>query len=299
MFLKEKKKNKYYLIKKMAKINLTVVIPTYNETPEILQETINDLTNSLKKSNVEKYEILAINDGSKEKYDYTKIKGAEIIKHKINKGYGAAIKTGIKNSKYEWIAITDSDGTYPNKELNKLTEHCPDFDMAIGKRDAKGIPLIRKFPKFVLTKTASFLAGKNIQDLNSGLRVFRKEIAIKYWNLFPQRFSFTSTITMVCMTKGYDVKFVNIPYYKRKGKSAIKPIKDTIKFFTLVFKLALYFNPARFFMPLSAFFLVLAIMKGLRDFHLGGYIGNLALVFFFMSFQIFFFGLVAEIISKK
>ena len=146
---------------------------------------------------------------------------------------------------------------------------------------------------------ASFLAGKYIPDLNSGLRVFRKEIALKYWNLFPQRFSFTSTLTMIGLTKGYDVKFVPIPYYKRKGKSYIRPIKDTSKFFKLIFKLALYFNPVRFFMPLSIFFLLLAVLKGVRDFAINGYIGNLALVFFFMSFQIIFFGLIAEIISKK
>ena len=283
----------------MKKINLTVVIPTYNEKPEILQETVNDLLYSLKRSNVNKYEILAVNDGSKKEFDYSKIKGATIIIHKINKGYGAGIKTGIKNAKYDWIAITDSDGTYPNKELNKLTEQCPDFDIVIGRRDRKGIPFSRRFAKFVLKEMASFLAGKYIPDLNSGLRVFRKEIALKYWNLFPQRFSFTSTLTMIGLTKGYDVKFVPIPYYKRKGKSYIRPIKDTSKFFKLIFKLALYFNPVRFFMPLSIFFLLLAVLKGVRDFAINGYIGNLALVFFFMSFQIIFFGLIAEIISKK
>lgn len=283
----------------MQKINLTVVIPTYNEKEEILQETVNDLIYSLKRSNVNKFEILAVNDGSKKEYDYSKIKGAEIITHKINKGYGAGIKTGIKNSKYDWIAITDSDGTYPNKELNRLTEHCPDFDMVIGRRDRKGIPFSRRFAKFVLKEMASFLAGKYIPDLNSGLRVFRKEIALKYWNLFPQRFSFTSTLTMTCLTKGYDVKFVPIPYYKRKGKSYIKPIKDTTKFFTLIFKLALYFNPIRFFMPLSIFFLLLAILRGLRDYLVTDGFGGLTLVLFFMSFQVFFFGLIAEIISKK
>ncbi len=283
----------------MKKINLTVVIPTYNEKVDILQETVNDLIYSLKKSNVSKFEILAVNDGSKKQYDYSKIKGATIITHKINKGYGAGIKTGIKNSKYDWIAITDSDGTYPNKELNRLTEYCEDFDIVIGKRDRKGIPLSRRFAKFVLKEMASFLAGKYIPDLNSGLRVFKKEISLKYWNLFPQRFSFTSTLTMIGLTKGYDVKFIPIPYYKRKGKSYIKPIKDTTKFFKLIFKLALYFNPIRFFMPLSIFFLILAILRGLRDYIVTDGFGGLTLVLFFMAFQVFFFGLIAEIISKK
>ncbi len=284
----------------MKKINLTVVIPTYNEKAELLQETINDLLYSIKKAkNIGKHEILAINDGSKKQYDYSNIKRAEIITHKVNKGYGAGIKTGIKNAKYDWIAITDSDGTYPNKELNKLAEQCPDFDIVIGKRDRKGIPFSRKFAKFVLREVASFLAGRYIPDLNSGLRIFRKEIAQKYWNLFPQGFSFTSTLTMIGLTKGYDVKFIPITYHKRKGKSSIKPIKDTIRFFTLIFRLALYFNPLRFFIPLSLLFLILAVLRGLRDYLLTDGFGGLTLVLFFMSFQIFFFGLIAEIISKK
>ncbi len=121
----------------------------------------------------------------------------------------------------------------------------------------------------------------------------------QFWNLYPNGFSFTSTITMGAFTSGYEVKYIPIDYYKRDGKSHIHPIKDTIGFFTLVSRLTLYFNPIRFFMPLSFILLILAIARGIRDYLVTESLGGLTLVLFFMSFQVFFFGLLAEIIRRK
>ena len=104
---------------------------------------------------------------------------------------------------------------------------------------------------------------------------------------------------MCCLTNGYDVRYIPIDYYKRVGKSTIHPIKDTYRFFSLVLRLALYFNPSRFFMPLAMILLAMAIIRGMRDFFAVDHLGNLSLIFFFMSFQVFFFGLLAEIISKR
>ena len=276
---------------------ITFIIPCYNESPKILQETVNNLKDSLKKSGWT-HEIIIVDDGST-KQKYNQIQDAKIIRHKKNKGYGAGLKTGILNSKYSWIGITDADGTYPNHLAHKLLIEANHVDMVIGQRDKKGVPFVRRFPKWVLRKIASFLANQTIHDLNSGLRIFKKDVAMKFWNLYPEGFSFTSTITMSCFCNGYDVKYVKIPYYKRKGKSYIHPIKDTLRFLNLLLKLTLYFNPLRFFITLSMILLILAILRGLRDYLLGNHLGGLSLVLFFMSFQVFFFGLIAEIINKK
>ena len=123
-------------------------------------------------------------------------------------------------------------------------------------------------------------------------------MALKFWHLYPNGFSFTSTITMAGITHNFKIKFHKIDYHKRIGTSSIRPIKDTIRFFTLVTRLALYFNPKKFFLPLSLFFLFLALLRGGRDYLLDGSLGGLTLILFFMAFQIFFFGLMAEIINK-
>jgi len=278
--------------------NLTVIIPCYNELPEVLEKTVSDIRSSIS-TTLKNYEIIIVNDGStKHIYPQSYPDGVKMISHKNNRGYGATLKTGIKNANYEWIGITDADGTYPNNEFHKLFPHTIDNDMVIGARSWEDISLIRRFPKKVLTSMSGYLAGTPIDDLNSGMRIFKKEIALTFWNLFPEGFSFTSTLTMACLTNDIGIKFHNIKYFQRIGTSSINPIKDTIRFFNLVIRLALYFNPKKFFLPLSFVIFLLAGFRGIRDYIVDGFLGGLTLVLFFMCFQIFFFGLLAEIINK-
>ena len=145
----------------------------------------------------------------------------------------------------------------------------------------------------------SFLADYQIPDLNSGMRLFKKEIVEKYLRIFPMGFSFTSTLTMICLTNIYDLKFVDIPYYQRVDNSHISPLKDTARFFSQILRLALYFRPLRFFMPLTGVIATCAVLRGIRDIWVTNHFGGLTLVLFFMAFQVFFFGLIAEIINKK
>lgn len=277
------------------------IIPCYNEKPEVLNDTVGRLKAVLNAIPDFKYEIIVVDDGStRQKYQEFSDGNIKLVSHPINKGYGASLITGIFASRYEWIGIIDSDGTYPVEHFPELIKHADNYDMIVGKRDWGDIQLLRRGPKYLLQKVASFIADYDIPDLNSGMRLFKKSIVQSYIKLFPQRFSFTTTITMICLTNFYRVQFIDIPYYKRVGAaSSISPIKDTIRFFSLVFRLGLYFKPLRFFIPLSAATLTLAIARGIRDVFIADHIGGLSLVLFFMAFQIFFFGLIAEIINKK
>lgn len=277
------------------------IIPCYNEEPEVLRDTVSKVKNVLDGIKDFEYEIIVVNDGStKHKYQEFDDSKIRLISHQHNRGYGASLITGIFASRYEWIGIIDSDGTYPIEYFSEFIKHTDNYDMIVGKRDWGDIQLARRGPKFLLQKVASFIADYDIPDLNSGMRLFKKSIVEKYIKLFPQRFSFTTTITMICLTNFYKVQFIDIPYYKRVGAASnISPIKDTIRFFSLVFRLGLYFKPLRFFLPLSMVTLLLAVMRGIRDIVVVNHIGGLSLILFFMAFQIFFFGLIAEIINKK
>ncbi|SFB60103.1 glycosyltransferase family 2 protein [Algoriphagus aquimarinus] len=284
------------IAKKVNKIS--IVIPCYNESLEILNDTISVIHKSLEVKGVE-FEIIVVNDGSLEVIQESDLKTpANLVTHQKNKGYGASLKTGIKNAKYDWIGITDADGTYPNNLFGELIDRSEGMDMVIGARKWADISWTRKIPKKVLTSFASFLTGQNIPDLNSGMRIFKKELAVQFWNLLPKGFSFTSTITIGALTNDNEVSFYEINYYKRIGKSSISPFQDTIVFFTLVTRLALYFNPKKVFVPASMVFMLLAILRGIRDYRLEGSLGGLTLILFFFSFQFFFFGLIAEIINK-
>ena len=149
--------------------------------------------------------------------------------------------------------ITDADGTYPVEEIPSLLKWTDRYDMVVGARTGEivKIPFLRRPAKWFLRKLASYLAKTKIPDLNSGLRVFKKDIALKYWKLFPDGFSFTSTITMACLTNNYDVKYIPINYYKREGKSTIHPIRDFIGFNNLLLRLVIHFSPLRVFIPFA------------------------------------------------
>ncbi len=276
------------------------VIPCYNEAASAIIGTVYALQAAMADVPDTAYEIILVNDGMPE--DIVPAfpdDNVSWIHHEINEGYGASLMSGILRSQYQWIGIIDADGTYPAEHFRRFCEFTNGNDMIVGKRNLSDMPPIKRYPKKLLQAVAGFIAQMTIPDLNSGMRLFKKDIVMKYMKLFPKRFSFTTTLTMICCTNFYKVRFIDIPYHKRVGKSAINPIKDTAHFFSLVFRLALYFKPLRFFVPLSGLVFLGAVARGVRDVMADNHFGGLTLVLFFMAFQIFFFGLIAEIINKK
>ncbi|MEA3398317.1 MAG: glycosyltransferase family 2 protein [Patescibacteria group bacterium] len=280
-------------------MQISIIIPVYNEEKSV-EKVINDIKSAMK-TTAYQFEIIAINDCSTDNSAMilNKMEDIVLIHRHVNKGYGASLKTGIKRSQYDHALIIDADGTYPAAEIPNFIESAKKYDLVTGDRNKKNcaIPLERKHAKAFLNKFASYLSGKKIPDLNCGLRIFKKEIVFRYWELFPERFSFTSTLTMLCATRGYDIKFISIDYYKRKGKSSIRP-SHFFNFLKLIFKLSLFFNPIKVFIPVSMFILLGAILLPILFF------AGIADKFYDVSFivlvatslQTFFFGLLAEIV---
>lgn len=281
-------------------INLSVIVPVYNEERAIgeVVSQIKEVVSTLKKG----YEIIVVDDGSTDNSlkILQEIKGIRIIRHPYNKGYGATIKTGIKVAQYEWVLIIDGDGTYPVKDIPRLLQYTDRYDMVVGARTGKSVavPLLRRPAKFLLTTMANFLAERKIPDLNSGLRVFRKSVALEFFHLIPSGFSFTATITLACLTNEYTVKYVPINYYKRKGKSTIHPFNDFINFTTTIVRVIMYFKPLRFFLIPTLMLIVIGLFYGLYT--LIGYrnITDISILFILMGIQLAFIGLLADLIAK-
>jgi len=281
-------------------MKFSIIIPAYNEEKSIAEtiSRIKNIENKLKGDS----EIIVVNDGSTDNTlkIVKRIKGIKLISHEANFGYGKAIKTGINNSNGEWIVIIDADGSYPVEDIYTLSQYVGKYDMIVGSRTGKKveIPLFRRPAKWFLNKLANYISNYNIPDLNSGLRVFRKEIALKFWGLFPDGFSFTATITVASICHSYNVKFIPINYLKRKGKSSMKP-SNFLGFISLILKMSLFFRPLKIFIPTSIILFVFGILRSLRDFILTNSIGDLAVIILLSSLQIFFFGLLAELIVKR
>ena len=216
---------------------ISIVLPIYNEEYSITS-TLAALRTLLKKLNVT-HEIICVNDCSTDnsKAILQKEKGITLVNNPYNLGYGASLKRGITKAKYDWIFITDVDGTYPIDRLPDLIKHMDDYDMIVGARTGKNVhvPFMRKPAKFILGQLAYTLTGIRIPDLNSGMRIFKKDIAMRYINLFPDGFSFTTTLTMICLTNGYKVKYIPINYYERIGTTTLRKFSSTIWTFRRIF----------------------------------------------------------------
>ena len=199
---------------------LSIVIPALNEEPSIA-ETIESIRAILEQHEIV-HEIIVVNDGSTDKTGaIAESCGAKMIHHPSPGGYGKSLKDGILQAKYDLIAITDADSTYPNERIIDLLEavHVRGVDMAVGARTGRHYRgAFFKMPsRRVFRWLAEYAAGRSIPDINSGLRVFRKSIALRFINTISDGFSFTTTITLAAMLNGYFVEYIPIDYHLRKG----------------------------------------------------------------------------------
>ena len=285
----------------MSAIKYSMIIPVRNEE-EVIDEVINDVKKALKTLE-SSYEIIVIDNVSTDKtVDIVKKHGdVRLIKHESDKGYGGSIKEGVKVAKSDNIITIDGDGTYPAEDIPKLVSYIGQYDLVSGARVGKevSISLIRRIGKFFHHRLINFLAGERIPDMNSGLRVFKKDVFLRYYHLYPSTFSISTTFLLACLLNDHSVKFVNIKYFPRKGRSKIKIFQDGINFLLLILRSVTYFNPLKIFIPLSIFFFVAALFIAFFSmFYLDKFLDVTTILLLITSVLIFLFGLFADAISK-
>ena len=249
----------------IAQMSVSVVVPAYNEEaaagPQV--EAIRRVLSAHGVTN----EIIVVDDGSEDKTAEKALSaGARVVRHPENRGYGAALKTGINSAKYEIIVIIDADGTYPADQIPSLVTHLENADMVVGARtgDHVSIPWLRRPAKWVLGWLATRVAGRPIPDLNSGLRAFRGDCVKQYFSILSNRFSFTTTVTLALLADDYRVLYHPINYYQRVGKSKIVP-RHFLDFAILVLRMAMLFQPLRVFLPLALWCFGLGTAKVIYD----------------------------------
>jgi glycosyltransferase involved in cell wall biosynthesis len=286
----------------------SIVIPCFNEAAAI-QSTVREIFLALEANNSQSVEVIVVNDGSTDRSEYALKQLSEeldterfrIINHHRNLGYGAALKSGIRRSNAELICITDADGTYPNQRIPELIDMAENKDMVVGSRSGANVEYsrIRSIPKLILVPWVSFLCGTTVPDMNSGLRVFRRDLAMLFLKLLPDGFSFTTTITICMLRNRHNVHFTPISYTKRIGKSHIKPIQDTARFIQLIARTGMYFAPMRLLTPVAGFFAILFACSSIHDIFFLGDITDKTILFSFITLNVLMFALLADMIDKR
>ncbi|MBI5085882.1 MAG: glycosyltransferase family 2 protein [Acidobacteria bacterium] len=278
---------------------VTVVIPCYNERTGISAVVVG-VREALDAAALP-HEILVVDDGSADgSADEARAAGARVVRHRSNRGYGAALKTGISLAAHERIVILDADGTYPPRYIPVLLEMLESSDMVVGARtgDRVHIPLVRRPAKWLLNRLANYTSSSSIPDLNSGLRAFRREVVSQYFGILPDQFSFTTTITMAMHCDKYAVSYLPIDYLPREGRSKIVPW-DAASFMVLILRTAMLFRPLRLFLPIVLLCLVYGIVKMSIDFTHQPNISASALLAFGSALQLLLIGMVGDALATR
>jgi hypothetical protein len=168
------------------------------------------------------------------------------------------------------VVWSDADMTYPNEripELVAILDANPLIDQVVGARTTEEgtVKFLRVPAKWFIRKLAERLTNSKIPDLNSGLRAFRREVALPYLRLLPPGFSCVTTITLAFLSNEHVVEYVPIDYAKRAGVSKFKFVRDAYRYILQVLRMVMYFNPLKVLMPVALFLLGLGIAKGIYD----------------------------------
>lgn len=280
---------------------VSIIIPAHNEELTIGQ-VIDQLREVMEAQGLP-YEIIVVDDGSSDRTaEMVKSKRVKMLRSEQRRGYGAALKRGIKEAQFDTVLITDADATYPVKEVPRLIQEMENYHMAVGARTGSHVemPLLRRIAKGFLTLLANYLTSSKIPDLNSGLRAMKREPLLRFLSILPDGFSFTTTITLAMMTNDYSIKYVPIDYHKRSGKSKIKPIQDTLNFLGLIIRTVMYFNPLKVFLPLSGILFLMGMGILFYSLFFTPQIMDITvLTLLSLSIQVAVMGFLADLIDKR
>ena len=249
---------------------LSVVIPAYNEEDGIaeISNRVLAVRDDLKKAGVAELELIVVDDGSSDRTVEIagSIAGVRLIRHKKNRGYGGALKTGFGQSTGELIGFLDADGTYPPEYFPQLCrEALNGAELVIGSRMAGAdsqMPKTRRLGNFFFANLLSLIGRQKVTDSASGMRVFHREILERIYPL-PDGLNLTPVMSTRAVHEQIKMAEVPIPYSERLGRSKLSVVHDGRVFLQSMVWTALTYNPVRIFGLIGVALVGLALLVGL------------------------------------
>jgi glycosyltransferase involved in cell wall biosynthesis len=273
---------------------VTVIMPVYNEGPVVA-----DVVGEVRRLHPD-FEILVVDDGSTDDSAEKAVQaGARVVAHVYNRGNGAAVKSGIRNARGDILVLMDGDGQHAPSEIARLLEPMDRYDMVVGARDFKRTGTRhRSLANVMYNDLATYLTGHKVEDLTSGFRAVRRNLALSFAYLLPNTFSYPSTITLAMFRAGYGVKYVPIDVRTRVGRSKIRIIRDGVRFLAIMTKIIMLFSPMKVFFPLGMLFLAPSLTYTVyRVVFEGARITNPMVLGLSVAVLVFALGLISEQIA--
>ncbi len=279
---------------------LTVIIPAYNESeslefflPKVIEYC--DLNN---------YKLIIVNDGSTDnskdllsefKYDFL-----NIINHKVNQGYGGAIKSGIKSAASKYVITIDADGQHHLEDIELLLKeiHNHDADMIVGSRKGQLSSSIgRSIGKSIIRFFAKIMMDIPLYDLNSGMKIYNTVLAKSYLKLAPDSMAYSDIIALAFINHKKLVLEKTIQISPRKKGESTIGLHTAFETILAILNIIILFNPLKVFLPISMFFIIIGLSWGSYILFLGRGVSVGASTLIITSVIVFLLGLVAEQLS--
>ncbi|WP_372403638.1 glycosyltransferase family 2 protein [Acinetobacter piscicola] len=272
-------------------MKISIVLPAKNESAAIGQTIAQIQLLQLA------HEVIVINDGSTDQTkQVAESAGAKVVSHPYSKGNGAAIKTGARTATGEIIIFMDADGQHDPQDIPHLLEKIEQgYDLVVGARQKGSQASVgRGIANALYNNLATYMTEQKVEDLTSGFRAVRADKFREFLYLLPNGFSYPTTSTMAFFRAGYSVTYVPIHAAKRIGKSHIHPLKDGVRFFLIIFKIATLFSPLKMFLPIAILLFMMA--TGWYGYTLwdAGRFTNMSALLYTGSIMIFLMGLISE-----
>lgn len=276
--------------------SVSIIIPAFNEEKGLGK--VLDQLEAVSKDN--HWEVIVVDDCSTDgTCEVANRFGIKLLRQPYNKGYGAALKKGIREATSDILVFMDGDAQHDPKDIPRFLEEMSEYDMVVGFRDKRSSQdWIRKPGKWVLGKVANYLSGRKIMDVNCGFRAVKKYCAEEFMVLYPNGFSISTTLTMAMIKAGYSVKYIPIKTHKREGRgSTVKQSVDGSKTLLLILRCIILFNPLKVFIPLSLFLFVFGSAFSIYSVITISKVSNSGIISILSSLIIFFFGLISDQLS--
>ena len=275
-------------------MKLSIVIPAKNE-----EEGLATFLPTLRQLYPEA-DVIVVDDGSTDRtVEVCKGAGVRVISHPYSKGNGAAIKTGARAARGDYIVFMDGDGQHDPADIERLLYRMEEgYDLVVGARSglSSQANIARWSANNLYNRLAGWMVNREIPDLTSGFRCVKRSKFLDFLYLLPNGFSYPTTSTMAFFRAGYSVGFVPITVAPRVGSSHINIVRDGVRFFLIIFKIGTLYSPQKVYFPVAILISGLGIFNYLLSTMTTGTwrFSNMSTLLILAGTIVFLMGLLAE-----